>query len=299
MRRWRRAAWVVGVVLGMGAPTAGRAVAETTLTAIYPSIGGDDSRNAYPLAVLRLALERWSAAGPDRHFRLAQDDALRTQARVVADLAAGRDLTVAWMGTSAELEARLRPVRVPIWRGLLGYRLLLIARDRQPEFAAVRSLADLARFTMGQGIGWADVAILERAGLTVVTAPYESLFAMTAAGRVDAFPRGAGEALTELAEYGPANPGLAVEQELLLVYRFDMFFFTAPRDVALAEAIQGGLEAAYRDGSFLELFRTHPSIVALFRAGRIEARRRLDIPNPLLTGDTAALPARYWYGPEG
>lgn len=283
---------LTGLLGGLIGPGAAASAAPDALQAIYPAIGGEANRNAYPLAVLALALDE--AGQP---YRLAPAAPERTQARVILDLEAGTDITVAWMGTSAELETRLLPIRVPIWRGLLGYRLLLIERDRQAEFSAVRNLADLARFTLGQGIGWSDIQILERAGLRVVAAPYDALFRMLPAGRIDAFPRGAGEAEAEFAQFGKLDPGLAVESDLLLTYRFDQFFFTSRRNRALAGAILRGLEAAHADGRFLALFRNHPAVLGIFELANLKRRRRIDIANPLLTRETDNLPAAYWFHP--
>jgi hypothetical protein len=283
--------YILALLLAM---VASAVQAEEPLEVVYPTLGGDDSRSAYPLAVLKLALE-----ASQRAYRLSRDPVPRSQARAITDLDAGGQITVAWMGTSAELESRLLPVRVPIWRGLLGFRLFLIARDRQPLFSAVRTIDDLRQFSMGQGIGWSDVRILDNAGLRVTTAPYETLFAMVGAGRIDAFPRGAVEATAELVEFGRDQPAVALERDLLLVYHFDQFFFTSRRNPALADAIRRGFEAAYDDGSFLALFRTHPDIVRTMRDANLAQRHRIDIPNPLLTPETAALPPRYWFAPEG
>jgi hypothetical protein len=41
---------------------------------------------------------------------------------------------VQWSATTVDRERRLLPVRVPTRRGLLGFRLLLIRRQRQSEF---------------------------------------------------------------------------------------------------------------------------------------------------------------------
>ena len=43
-------------------------------------------------------------------------------------------------------------------------------------------------------------------------------------------------------------------------------------------------------------FKNHPAIKAIFEQARIELRRRFDIPNPLLTEETRAIPAEYWQG---
>ncbi|MFX7117545.1 hypothetical protein ABTH95_20035, partial [Acinetobacter baumannii] len=78
-------------------------------------------------------------------------------------------------------------------------------------------------------------------------------------------------------------PGLAIEPRLALVYdRAAIFFFVNRQNLALYQAIKDGLEAAYADGGFLDLFARHPDI----RAGLAMAaqdRRLLKIANPALT----------------
>ena len=92
--------------------------------------------------------------------------------------------------------SRWLPVRVPTRRGLLGFRLLLIRRQRQSEFRNIRSLDELRRFSIGQGFAWSDAEILRSQGLRVETGSYEGLFRMLAAGRFDCYPRGINEVFT-------------------------------------------------------------------------------------------------------
>jgi hypothetical protein len=70
--------------------------------------------------------------------------------------------------TSPELEQQYLPVRLPIDKGLLGYRMFLVRDADLPRFAAVRTLDDLRKLRVGQGKDWIDVPILRKAGFPVV-----------------------------------------------------------------------------------------------------------------------------------
>lgn len=290
-------ALLLGLALALS--PAGRRTEAIELNVTLPTTGGDGARGAYPAAVLKLGLDHWAKGGADRAFRITVDPVERSQTRVIEDIARHDKITLFWMGTSAELEAKLLPVRIPIWRGLLGYRLFLINGDSQPAFSRVRSLADLRRFSFGQGFGWADTKILESVGLRVDSSDYEHLFGLLAAGRIDAFPRGAGEIFPELEAYRPTFPGLSIESSLVLKYRFDQFFFTARDNPALADAVREGLEAAYADGSFEASFFSHPSIRNILRLANLGGRRSIEIDNPTLSAETAAIPSKYWFEPPG
>ena len=293
IRGRKRSLWlVVVVVLVALTPLSGKAAeppGDGVLKVVYP-LPADSARWDYPIGLLRLALEK-----SGRPFALEPTSQVLTQSRQIHSLEKGR-VSVAWMGTSADFEARMRAVPVPLYRGLLGHRICIIDRDSQARFSAVRTLEDLKTLTMGQGLGWSDVDILEAAGFNVHTGRYETLFKMVDAGRIDCFPRGVNEAPGEVAQRSPESPGITVEKDVMLVYPFAMFFFVNRDDRDLAETLEKGLKAAYEDGSFMTYFEGHPSIRKIFSGARMEERRRFDIDNPLMTKETRAIPDRYWHG---
>jgi hypothetical protein len=245
----------------------------------------DSPRWNYALGLIELALKK---SGRDYVLQPTPDD--MPQARAARELELG-NIDFIWTGTSAEYEQRFHAVRIPVMRGLDGYRVCIIDPKRQAEFSAVKSLDDLQRLTIGQDPGWSDVKLLNAAGFKVLTAPYDSLFEMVARDRVDCFLRGVHEAPTEVAKH----PGLAVERDLMIAYPFSSFFFVNKGNTQLAADLENGLKKAYADGSFMAMFKNHPAIQAIF-AQNIDQRRRFDIPNPLLTEETRAIPAEYWEG---
>lgn len=242
--------------------------------------------------VLKLALDR-----SGRPYGIAVVRTEATVPRLMRLLESGPDaeITVHWAATEPQFEERLLPIRVPIDRGLIGYRVLLVRAGDEGRFAGVRSLDDLKTFNLGQGFGWSHVAILRGAGLTVQEIPdFDGLFRMVDAGNLDAVPRGATDIGREIAERAATSPNLAIEPRLALVYdHAAMFFFVNRRNLALYQALKDGLDRAYADGSFMALFGTHPDI----RAGLALAaqdRLLLKIVNPALTPATAVLDARYF-----
>lgn len=185
------------------------------------------------------------------------DGGAYSQARALRELEQGQ-LDVVAFGTNAEREQHLRPVRIDLLRGLVGMRLLLIRRQNQARLARMDPSAMRRELRLGLNADWADLPIMRANGFKVVTAKgYDNLFAMLAAGRFDAFPRGLNEAEMELERFGSRFPDLLIEPTKALYFSFPIFFWVHPRRVELAERIEAGLQEALADGSFKALFDSH------------------------------------------
>jgi hypothetical protein len=257
---------------------------------VYPRVTEfDDPRAAFAKAVLDLAMHEVHA---DYTIRASKD--VMERERALQELADGRTINLHWSSMSRQDEARLRPIRIPLHRGLIGFRVLLIRKDRQPEFDHVDTLDQLRALTGGQGIGWVDTEILRNAGLHIETAPYDALFRMVEAGHIDYYPRGVIEAYSELQARHQANPDLVVERHLLLAYRSDFIFYTSKHDSRLANAIEEGLRKAYADGSYLQLFSTHPYIQVALDHADLAHRKVIWIENPCLSERDREVPSAYW-----
>lgn len=198
---------------------------------------------------------------------------------------------VIWTMTSKEREQQLRPIRIPLFKGLFAYRVLLIRKQDQPRFDRVRHLQDLAKLAGGQGTHWPDTLILQENGLRTLTAENtESLFRMLSAKRFDYFPRGISEAWYELMTREDTN--LAVEDKLLLYYPTAMYFFVNKNNEALAQRIEKGLENLIDSGEFDRFFYHHPRVSAGLE--RLTKRRIIPLRNPYLPAETPVNNPRYW-----
>ncbi len=251
-------------------------------------------RDEFKIDLLKLLMEK---AGEDCEITFSQK--IYTQPRIIAELLNKRALiNLAFMGTSARLEKTLLPVYFPVYRGLLGYRVFIIHKDQQVKFDNVKTLTDLQKFNGIQGLGWADIEILEHSGLKQYPTKYEKIFTnLNFMGRPIYFSRGVNEAFREVEARKDKMPNLAVEKKILLIYPFASFFFAAPPNQKLADALTKGFEAAYADGSLLEYFYNHKEIQDLVEQADIDNRVRINIPNPSFTKKAENINARYWHDP--
>ena len=185
-----------------------------------------DVRYDYQWEILRSALDTTHAKwGP---YRMVKSAAMGERRQAHELLHASGKLSVMYLDTRPELERGLRAIHIPVDRNLVGYRVLLVRKDRRDDFRHVRSLDQLKRFGFGLGLGWADVDVLRHNGLRVITgSSYEGLFEMLVHRRFDAFPRAAVEVLDEQARRARDLPELWIEDSLLIYYPMPMYFWFA------------------------------------------------------------------------
>lgn len=245
-----------------------------------------DHRYDYALKLLQLAL-----AKSGTEYRIQPAENAMNQERQVLELEAGRSIDVGPIPSSAEREARLLPVYIPINKGLLGWRLGLIRKGDKGLVAGIDTLDDLKRLRIAQGQEWPDTQILRANGIDVITAPkYEGLFKMLTGKRFDYFPR----SMMEIWEEQALNADtLEVEPRLALHYFYDAYFMVNRGNTRLARDIQGGLEKAIADGSFDRLFQQY--FGEWLRKARLDARTVIELRNPLLTPGTPSDRPELWY----
>ncbi|WP_269533490.1 ABC transporter substrate-binding protein [Chitinimonas sp. BJYL2] len=243
----------------------------------------------YPVDLLRLALKK--AGSP---ATLSPSALVIPQSRALRELAAGQGVDVMWSVTTREREHDLLPVRVPIYKGLMGWRVALVRADQRELLAKVRTIHDLRRFTAGQVGTWPDSDILIANALNVQTAvSFDSLFAMLRARRYDYCPRSVVEAWREAETF--RAQGIVVDEHLLIRYPADSYFFVSRKQPQLARTIERGLMLALADGSFDALFRARFADVLKHLESSNRTVIRLD--NPLLPEHTPLNDKRLWYRP--
>lgn len=247
---------------------------------------GPDEPARYAQILLEQALKR--AGG---NYRVERHHVRMHQVRAIEHLKSGEGIDVFDTMTSIAREQDLLPIRIPIDKGLIGWRLLLIKQSRAATFSAITSLDGLRQLTAGQGKDWPDTKVLEAAGLPVYgTSDYGSLFKLLENGGIDYFPRGVGEAWADLDLY-PNK--LMVEATIALRYPTAIYFFVRKGNTRLAADITAGLEKMIADGSFDSLFKQYygPAI----RRARFKDRRIFDLANPVLPAGMPLERKSLWY----
>lgn len=273
-------------------PLAAEEAARTELIRYPERVTEWDTRNDYFLDVLRLALDKTRAEYGD--YVLEPSPQAIPQSRAIRLLADNQDLDVLWSMTSRQREAQLLPVRIPLLKGLMGYRLFIIRAEDQTWFDNVRTLDQLRELRAGQGHDWPDTEILRANGFHVETSTeYEDLFRMLEAGRFDFFPRALNEPWSEVTASGSDH--LKVEEQLLLYYPTASYFFVNRHNAELAERLEKGLEAAIADGSFDELFFGHPVNAYALSHASLGKRRMIKLVNPLLPAETPLQRKNLWW----
>lgn len=247
-----------------------------------------DRRDDYPVALLALILQK--AGG---QMRPVPSGERWSQARTLVHLAEGRDIDVAWSMTSVAREQQLLPIRIPIFKGLIGWRIALVRRGQEQILANARTPKDIDSLVAGQGQDWPDKEILRGNGLPVVdSTSYDGLFRMLAGGRFDYFPRSVAEITAEARVHRQA---LAIEPNVVLRYPTAAYFFVKPGNTKLAAVIRRGFERAVADGSADALFNEH--FGETLRALNLSGRRVIDLTNPILPAGVPLDRKELWYHP--
>ena len=188
-----------------------------------------DPNGPYAVKMIELAIKHI-----DRKYKLQVGKEPYSQSKIMEEVSTG-GLDMFWNSSNAEKETLFRPIRICLYKGLLGNRIFIIHKDSQAKFDQIKTMDDLKRITIGQGKTWADTKILEANGLKVVKAnKYQSLFYMVDGGRFDAFSRGVHEPFGEL-ESHPDLKDLTVEKGMMLVYRMPFYLFVNKDNKALAD----------------------------------------------------------------
>ena len=257
------------------------------LRVIYPRQEETDRRDTYKIELLERVLQ--VTTNEFGGFELGPSAAIMSETRMDALMTRGdgRTLNVIFKPSTRDREESMIPVRIPILKGLLGYRVCLIHADTQSACSRVQTLEDLKSFKVGQGLGWRDTEVFKHNGIHVETSPdYEGLFAMLNGKRFDLFSRGITEIPAEFAERKERFPTMRIETDLLLYYPWPVYFFTIRNDAGrqLAERIGRGLDQLRASGEFDALFNRYYK--GTMGDLHLKERRLIRMENPNLPAET-------------
>jgi hypothetical protein len=192
---------------------------------------------------------------------------------------------ILWSMTTDKREKELIPIRIPIDKGLIGWRIALVNNSKKNIFTEVNGLEQLRAYAAGQEFDWPDVDILRANQLKVFTSnAYDPLFAMLEAGRFDYFPRSIFEIWSDIENHRQYQ--ILADQNIILYYPSACYFFVTPRRPELAEDLRRGFEKIIANGVFERLFQKHNQ-GSIDRAN-IKQRTVIHLKNPLL--DPTSMP---------
>lgn len=169
----------------------------------------------------------------------------------------------------------------PMMRNLLGYRIPIIRERDADAFAAIESEKDLQALRHGIPETWSDAAVFRLNGYTVVEeGTFDDIFRRLGNGLVDYSAFGANEVLGVFDNRASEQPGLAIDDSLLLFYPFPLVFYVNPASPELAERIESGMLKISSSGRLDEIFNRHYGDL-VERLG-LEQRTLFILENPLV-----------------
>jgi len=259
----------------------------------FPDVPSDPvyrERSRYFAALLELAL-----ANSGRPHKLTAHAVPPFPAsRTVKQMADGR-YNVAWAHTDPQRESELRPIRIPMYRGLGGWRLLFIREEDRELFSRISTVDQLREPIGGQGHDWPDTQILRANGFDIRTSvSRDSLFQLLNHKRIDFFPRGLNEVWDE--QGLPETKGLIVEKRLVLRYPTAFYLFVTRDNEELANILETGLERAIASGAFQRMFMQFMG--ETIKKADLKRRTILEITNPTLSSKTPLERKELWFHPS-
>ena len=266
----------------------------TEIVLVNRPLSQQDKRYEYPHKLLERILSITEIQyGP---AKIKQSQNVMVRNRTLIELENGVNIHVMAEAPKPEWEKRLIPIRIPIRKGIQGYRTFLILKKNQPMLSKITTLKQLKEIPTGSGQQWSTTRILTDNGFDVRKGTsYEGLFSMLAKERFVTFGRGINETPVEYETHKNKFPELAIEQDLLLYIPLPTYFFVTPKMPWLAQRIEDGLNEMIADGTFNKMFQAE--FGELIKDANLSKRRVFKINNSNLSPETPLDIARYWYQP--
>lgn len=197
-------------------------------------------------------------------------------------------------GTTENLEQRFQAVPIPLFAGLLGYRVSFIRRDKRGFFEDLNP-SELRELVACQGERWADSDILEANGFAVKrVSSYRSMLKMLIHGRCDYFPRAIHEAAYEIHNIKSEFPEIEIFSKHILHYDFPVFIFVRKNEKQLANDLTDAFNEFIDTGKFNVFLQQNPLTRAVFPLKQWHEANFIQLSNPLLSSNVPIQEPKYW-----
>ncbi len=212
-----------------------------------------DNRYQYPYDLLSLVIEATTADFGDGSLLVT--DLHMSRNRIFRSLKAGEGINVIAEASKENWNEDLIPIKIPIRKGIQGFRLFIIKQENATLLANIKTLSQLVSLKTGSGSQWSTKVAMQQAGFDVVESTlYENLFNMLSKGRFVTFGRGVNEVFQEVSQFHLQYPELMVDEHLLLHIPLVTYYYVSPNQPRLAKRIEVGLKRIIENGQFDQLF---------------------------------------------
>ncbi len=238
---------------------------------------GEEKGPRYLRKLLELVLENTKAEFGD--FELVSTDQHENYPRLIGQLDKGvYENFVMKVSVTDEILNKYNVVKFPLDRGTTGYRIAFSSQSNEQKKCDDININYIAEQLTVQGLGWLDTDILKYNNFNVYTVGRnQQMFEMIKRKRARYFFRGINELPYESSKF----PNHFIEPCFALKYPLPRFFITNKRDVKIAKRIEIGLKMAFKDGSFIKLWRKY--YIEKIRFANMKERQIFELENPFIT----------------
>jgi hypothetical protein len=253
-----------------------------------------DVRTGYKLELLRSALDYTvDNYGP---YQITTDAPRMNALQARKQLQTGKRLNVFIAVTNNDWESTAIAIKIPVRKGLLNYRLLLIHKNDLPIFENIKTVDELKEQTVGLLYGWSINAVMGEQEFRIKNGNnYDGLFRMLDLHRFNFLPRGINEIFGELAQRKDILRNVVIEPNIALYIPTPGYIFVSRKYPRLAKRLQEGLELMIKDGSFDMLF--HKYFDESISKAKLNQRLILKLENVNLPEGTPLERNELWFTP--
>lgn len=186
------------------------------------------------------------------------------------------------------------PIKIPIRRGLLNYRLLLINKVDLPKFSAVNTRDDLKVLTAGVQSGWVTTEVLRAAQMDYVeTQSFDGLFTLLDNQHFNYIPRAIYEIFDELKVRQDLLENVIIEPTLAIHLPMPTYIYVSPTEPRVAKRLEAGLRIMLENG---DLDRTLQKFYADdIKRANLKNRKIIKIDNPYYKDNDLLDDKSLWY----
>jgi len=193
----------------------------------------------------------------------------------------GCDVLVSVAGNQKFVDKPTTIIEIPVCRGILGQRLLVIPQKHAEHFANIDSIQQLQQMTIGIPNTWADADLFRYNGFNVTEkGSLNDIFIRLVDQEFDYVALGANEIESIFEESRGSQAGLLLEPNCLIYYPLPLVFYVHPNRDDLVRIIESGLTTAIDNGKHKLLFEMHhPNLINRLS---LRTRRIFRLTNPYL-----------------
>ncbi len=230
-------------------------------------------------------------------YKIEIDSNYKSQGRILEEIKLNGGINLYWVGTNKKREKELEPIRIPLFLGLLGYRVPVIRKEDYGYFEEIFHIDDLKILKGIQGSHWPDYDILLDNGLDLIgITDVKDMYQMLKHKRVDYFPREISTVYKEVDRYGDGE--LVVYDKLIIHYNFPMYFFVNKDNKRLKNRLNAGLARMVEKGKLTEFLKNHSLTKGLFPMDRYKDSIFIELVNLQLPIETPLENEKLWLNIE-